>query len=64
LRAPQALNQRRRVTVGAPADLCLLDRSWASARSALSAAYVRATFIDGRMIFDRNSNNSRIDARG
>lgn len=59
LRDPKALNLRRRVTVGAPADLCLLDRSWAHARSALSSAYVRATFIDGRMIFDRDTNNSQ-----
>lgn len=53
LRAPQALDRRRRVAVGMPADLCLLDRSWANARNALSSAYVRATFIDGRLIFDR-----------
>lgn len=59
LRDPKALNRRRRVTVGAPADLCLLSRSWANARSALSSAYVRATFIDGRLIFDRDSNNSQ-----
>lgn len=64
LRDPRALNRRRRITVGAPADLCLLDRSWANARSALSSAYVRATFIDGRMIFDRNSNNSPHCSRG
>ena len=53
LRAPQALNRRRRVAVGMPADLCLLDRSWAHARNALSSTHVRATFIDGRLIFDR-----------
>lgn len=64
LRDPRALNRRRRITVGAPADLCLLDRSWADARSALSSAYVRATFIDGRMIFDRNSNSSPHCSRG
>ncbi|GFE79815.1 amidohydrolase [Steroidobacter agaridevorans] len=58
LRDPNALNRRRRIAIGAPADLCLLDRSWADARGALSSAYVRATFIDGRMIFARNSNNS------
>lgn len=58
LRDPKSLNRRRRIAVGTPADLCLLDRSWANARSALSSAYVRATIIDGRMIFDRNSNNS------
>jgi predicted amidohydrolase YtcJ len=59
LRDPQVLSRRRRVTVGAPADLCLLDRSWAHARGALSSAYVRATFIDGQMIFERDTNNSQ-----
>jgi predicted amidohydrolase YtcJ len=53
LRAPQALEQRRRVMVGMAADLCLLDRPWQQARTALSSACVRATFIDGRLIFDR-----------
>jgi predicted amidohydrolase YtcJ len=53
LRAPQALDQRRRVIVGAPADLCLLDRPWSSVRNELSSAHVRATFIDGRLFFDR-----------
>jgi predicted amidohydrolase YtcJ len=53
LREPQALDQRRRVSVGAPADLCLLHRPWAEARTVLSSAHVRATFIDGRLTFDR-----------
>jgi hypothetical protein len=43
--APHALNKRRRVAAGMPADLCLLDRPWAQTRIALSFAYVRATFI-------------------
>ncbi|MFC4314584.1 amidohydrolase family protein [Steroidobacter flavus] len=55
LRDPTALNRYRHVTIGAPADLCLLDRSWAAARSTLSSAHVRATFIDGRMIFNRDT---------
>lgn len=59
LRDPKALNRRRQVTIGAPADLCLLDRSWSSARSALSSAHVRATFIDGQPIFNRDTNNSQ-----
>jgi len=53
LREPQALDQRRRVAIGAPADLCLLDRPWAEARKSLSSTCVRATFIDGRQVFDR-----------
>lgn len=55
LRAPDALDRRRRVVVGAPADLCLLDHPWAEVRNALSSAHVRATFIDGRLVFDRAS---------
>jgi predicted amidohydrolase YtcJ len=51
LREPQALNRRRRVGVGAPADLCLLDRSWAAARNALSSVRVRATFVDGQPVY-------------
>jgi predicted amidohydrolase YtcJ len=51
--APEDLARRRRVAVGEPADLCLLDRPWAEARKALSADCVRATFIGGRKLFDR-----------
>jgi predicted amidohydrolase YtcJ len=47
LSEPQALH-RRRVNVGAAADLCLLDRSWTAARNALSSVRVRATLIDGQ----------------
>jgi predicted amidohydrolase YtcJ len=53
LSAPEALDQRRRVEVGAPADLCLLDRSWDRARGDLASVAVRATWIDGRQVFDR-----------
>ena len=52
LRAPEALERRRRVAVGAAADLCLIDRPWARARKALDAVQVRAAWVDGRMIFD------------
>lgn len=55
LRVPQALNQRRRVAEDMPADLCLLDRPWAEARTAFSSAYVRTTFVGGRVVFDRAS---------
>ena len=43
----------RRITPGAPADLCLLDRPWARARDALSTAAVVATIAAGRLIFTR-----------
>jgi predicted amidohydrolase YtcJ len=52
LRAPEALGQRRRIEVGAAADLCLIDRPWARAREALADVQVRAAWVDGRMIFD------------
>ena len=52
LRAPEALDQRRRVAVGATADLCLIDRPWARAREALADVQVRAAWVEGRMIFD------------
>ena len=41
----------RRIEVGAPADLCLLDYSWRSARGRLDCADVRATVHAGRIIF-------------
>lgn len=41
----------RRIAVGAPADLCLLDRPWAQARKRLDAVRVMATFKAGKQIF-------------
>ena len=52
LRAPEALDQRRRVEVGVAADLCLIDRPWARAREGLAEVQVRAAWVEGRMIFD------------
>jgi len=43
----------RRVAVGQPADLCLLDRSWAEARRDLGVVRVRQTWRDGECIFAR-----------
>ena len=53
LRDPADLTIRRKVEPGAPADLCLLDRDWKSARENLSAAHVQSVFVAGRVIFDR-----------
>jgi len=39
----------RRVAVGEPADLCLLDRPWARARDALSSEQVRLTCVAGQV---------------
>ncbi|MEE9282342.1 MAG: amidohydrolase family protein [Myxococcota bacterium] len=43
----------RRVAPGSPADLCLLDRPWTSARRELSSEHVAATLRAGRVIFRR-----------
>ena len=40
----------RRLEVGAPADLCLLDRPLAVALADPSAHHVRATWIDGTAV--------------
>ncbi|TXC70297.1 amidohydrolase family protein [Sphingomonas ginsenosidivorax] len=50
---PDDLGRRRRIAVGAPADLCLLDRDWTQARTDLAAVQVRMTWIDGRLVHDR-----------
>jgi predicted amidohydrolase YtcJ len=44
----------QRVEIGAPADLCLLAAPLADALAAPSAALVRATIVDGRMVFAAN----------
>lgn len=53
LRDPVDLTCRRKVEIGAPADLCLLDCDWKTARDDLSARHVRSVFVAGRTIFDR-----------
>lgn len=50
---PSDLSRQRRVTPGAPADLCLLDRPWAEARTRLSSTDVRTTIAAGRIVHDR-----------
>lgn len=41
----------RRVTPGAPADLCLLDRPWQAARRDLSSGMVRASVCAGAVVW-------------
>jgi len=41
----------RSLSMGQPADLCLLDQPWRQARGALSSRRVRATFRDGELIW-------------
>lgn len=50
---PVDLARQRRVEVGCAASLCLLTKPWAEARDALSAGDVRATLIEGRVVYDR-----------
>lgn len=50
---PADIRRRRRIAVGEPADLCLLDRPWAQARGRLSSKDVAATLIAGELEFYR-----------
>lgn len=50
---PVDLGHQRTITVGAPADLCLLDRAWQQARTRLSADDVRMTILGGAIVHDR-----------
>lgn len=50
---PLDLSRRRRIAPGAPADLCLLDRPWSSARSRLDSGDVVATIAAGRLVHQR-----------
>ncbi len=52
LGAPDSPAEPRRITVGAAADLCLLDRPWARARQDLSSDAVRAVLCNGSLIHD------------
>jgi predicted amidohydrolase YtcJ len=49
----------RRVAIGAPADLCLLDRPWRDARARLASADVRATWCAGRLVWQRDGGTSK-----
>jgi predicted amidohydrolase YtcJ len=51
---PLDLTRQRRIAPGAPADLCLLDRPWASARTRLDSRDVAATIIDGQVVLPRD----------
>ena len=43
----------RKIERGAIADICLLDRSWAKARKTLSDVTIWATWIDGKLVYNR-----------
>jgi predicted amidohydrolase YtcJ len=48
----------RQVAVGREADLCLLDRPWASARERLASELVRATWVGGELLCDRGEGRA------
>ncbi len=48
--------EARKIMPGAPADLCLLDRPWASVQERLVADDVKATFISGVCRYHRNDD--------
>lgn len=50
---PIDLAQCRRIAVGAPADLCLLDRPWVQARTRLDSGDVVATIVGGNLVHQR-----------
>ena len=41
----------RQIEVGAMADMCLLDRPWSSARETLAEVIVKATWINGDIVY-------------
>lgn len=41
----------RKIEVGAPADLCLLDRGWLRARNNFADVKIKATWIDAKMVY-------------
>lgn len=53
LGGPETPAVPRRLVVGMPADLCLLDRPLADALATLEASMVRATVVAGHVVFER-----------
>ena len=43
----------RKIEIGEPADLCLLDSSWADARRNLTDVKVQATWVGGGLVYNR-----------
>ncbi|WLW57983.1 amidohydrolase family protein [Streptomyces sp. YU58] len=57
LGCPRRPHRPRRVTAGAPADLCLLHAPLREALDALTADAVRAAYVQGRPITETEPNN-------
>ena len=49
--------EKRKVTIGSTADLCLMDSSWQDIRSDLDARHVRLTIVDGEVVFLKKTEN-------
>lgn len=43
----------RKIAIGQPADICLLNSSWANARGDLGNVIVKVTWIGGKLVYDR-----------
>jgi predicted amidohydrolase YtcJ len=50
LASPVDFTAQRRIEAGAPADLCLLTKSWGAVRNDVTSAKVAATFISGQLV--------------
>lgn len=48
---PLDLTCERKIAIGLPADLCLLDRPWSAARDDLSSERVQTTWISGDLVY-------------
>lgn len=54
----------RRIVVGGPADLCLLDRPWSKVREGLSSECVAATIRGGSVVWSRAEKRPGAELRG
>jgi predicted amidohydrolase YtcJ len=54
---PLDFTRQRAIAVGAPADLCLLERPWHAARERLSSGDVVATFVNGAIVHQRGDQS-------
>lgn len=51
--AGDAGGKSRKIELGAPADICVLDSRWADARKNLAGVKVQATWIVGELVYNR-----------
>lgn len=48
----------RKIAIGEPADLCLLDRDWEKAKCDFSSVTVKATWVGGNLVYDMISSTN------